>query len=317
MILMRSRHLLSFLVLSLTVLTVGCAEPPTAAVEAAKGRLAAVATEGSTYAADAYETAEEAASRLDTELETQAASFALFREYERASELIAAVETAVDGVESAIESEKQRLRNETNGVVADAERAATNAQDSITAIPPEDLPEEQASAWDSDLAGVETSITETGRLLAGEQLYDARREADSALGAANGINAAITAHVAEVERVRQEAADRRARGYVTIPTAVMADGQRLAAGDYLLRLAEEAPAASDTGPDGRWVEFVDGEDVAGRGLAVVIPDSEISEVSESGSPRNEARIVALKGGEYVRVWLNRDGVNYLVHMPPA
>jgi len=27
--------------------------------------------------------------------------------------------------------------------------------------------------------------------------------------------------------------------------------------------------------------------------------------------------VALKEGDYVRVWLNREGVNYLVHLPPA
>jgi hypothetical protein len=25
----------------------------------------------------------------------------------------------------------------------------------------------------------------------------------------------------------------------------------------------------------------------------------------------------LKGDEYLRVWINRGGVNYLIHMPPA
>jgi hypothetical protein len=32
-------------------------------------------------------------------------------------------------------------------------------------------------------------------------------------------------------------------------------------------------------------------------------------------PRNEVRVDHLKGGEYIRVWLNRQGVNYLIHMP--
>jgi hypothetical protein len=30
-----------------------------------------------------------------------------------------------------------------------------------------------------------------------------------------------------------------------------------------------------------------------------------------------ARVEMLKGNEYVRVWINRGGVHYLIHMPPA
>ena len=305
------------LTLLLTLSSVGCAEPPTAAVEAAKGRLSAVATEAMIYAPDEFGTAEDTVAELDTELETQAGRFALVRAYERTSELVTSVETAVDAVESAVGTEKQRLRSETNQLVTDAERAVTTAHDSIGAIPSEDLPEEQASAWDTELAGVETSLAETGRLLGVDQLIDARREADVALTAVSEVNTAVSALVAELERVREEEVARRVRGEITIPVAVMADGQRLAAGNYVLRLAEDGRATSGTVSPGRWVEFVDGETVAGRGLAIVIPDTEIGEVSDSGSPQNEARVAVLKEGEYVRVWLNRDGVNYLVHMPRA
>ena len=313
---MRNRNLPTLLTLVLTVWAVGCAEEPPTGVDAAKGRVAALATEAGTYAQDAYEAAEAVVAQLDAEMETQAAAFALFREYERANELVASVEASADDVESAIDAEKQRLRTGTNGVVADAEQAVSTAQDAIAVIPAEDLPEEQAATWETDLAGVDTALTETGRLLAGDQLFAARTEADSALAAATDLNASITAHVAEVARVREEAAARRARGEITIPSNVLADGQRLAAGDYLLSLADNAQALSDTGPGGRWVEFLDGDDVAGRGLAVVIPDGELADVSDNVL-RNEARVVALKEGDYVRVWLNREGVNYLVHLPPA
>ena len=305
---MRNRNLPTLLTLVLTVWAVGCAEEPPTGVDAAKGRVAALATEAGTYAQDAYEAAEAVVAQLDAEMETQAAAFALFREYERANELVASVEASADDVESAIDAEKQRLRTGTNGVVADAEQAVSTAQDAIAVIPAEDLPEEQAATWETDLAGVDTALTETGRLLAGDQLFAARTEADSALAAATDLNASITAHVAEVARVREEAAARRARGEITIPSNVLADGQRLAAGDYLLRLGRSS--------DGRWLEFLDGDDVAGRGLAVVIPDGELADVSDNVL-RNEARVVALKEGDYVRVWLNREGVNYLVHLPPA
>ncbi len=314
---MKKRNLLTLLTLSLTIWVVGCEEAPTASVEVVKGRLAAVATEAATYAPDAYKTAEEVAAQLDGELETQAERFALLRSYERTNELVVSVETAIGEVESAIGVEKQRFRTETDRLVSDAEQRVSTARDSITGIASEDLPEEQASAWGSDLSVVETALTETARLLAEDQLVVASREANTALSSANEVNTAVMAYVAELERVREEEAARRARGEVTLFSAVLANGEELAAGTYLLSLAEDSPAPSETGSSGRWVEFLDGDTIAGRGLAVVIADSEIGEVSDSGSLRNEARVTVLKEGDYVRVWLNRDGVNYLVHLPPA
>ena len=314
---MKNRNLLTLLTLSLAICLVGCAEPPTAGVDAAKARLEAVANEANTYAANAYRTAEAAAAALDAELDTQSASFILFRSYERAIELIGSVETAVDAVESAIDAEKSRLRTETERLVADTEGAVTTARASIAAIPTRDLEEEQAATWDGDLATVEATLAETARLLAGDQLIGARSEAESALASANAINQTVTTLVAALEQAREEEAARRARGDVTIPSTVLADGQELSAGTYRLSLAADGPTTNTAAPRGRWVEFLDGETVAGRGLAVVIPDGDIGEVSESGTLRNEARVVVLKEGDYVRVWLNRAGTNYLVHLPPA
>ena len=281
-------------------------------VDAVKARLAAVEAEADTYASEAYGNAEDAVVQLDAELEAQAQSFAPLRDYERTNELIGSVGTMVDVVEEAISAEKERLRTETGRVVSSTEDEVTTARVSITEIPEDDLPEEQAMAWGSDLNDVESSLGETGRLLAGDQLIDAQSEANSALASAQGVNSGISSFIAEIERLREEEAARRARGEITIPSAVLADGEELSAGMYLLRLADDAPESS-----GRWVEFVSGDSVAGRGLAIVMSDGEISEVSESGMLRNEVRVEVLKEADYVRVWLNRDGVNYLVHLPPA
>jgi hypothetical protein len=104
-------------------------------------------------------------------------------------------------------------------------------------------------------------------------------------------------------------------GEVAIPRSVTADGKALAAGTYRLRLADEAPAEGAAIRAGRWVEFVANGSVAGRSLAVVIPDDEIGEIAASSYPRNEAWVAELRGGEYIRVWLNRDGSHYLIHLP--
>lgn len=314
---MTNRNLLTLLTLLITIWVVGCAEAPTAGIEAVKGRLVAVETAAATYASDAYRLAEEVVSNLDAELEVQAGTFAPFRSYERAGELISSAEAAVDAVESAISAEKQRLRTEVDRLVTNIEQAVSTAHVSIATISSDDLPEEQALAWDADLAGVESSLTETKRLLAGDQLIEAHREADLVLASAAEVNTAVMAFTAELERVREEDAARRVRGEVAIPVAVLADGQELAAGTYRLRLAGDGPVQSGRAARGRWVEFVDGETVAGHGLAVVIPDGEIGEISDSGLVRNEAQVVVLKEGDYVRVWLNRDGVNYLVHLPSS
>lgn len=116
----------------------------------------------------------------------------------------------------------------------------------------------------------------------------------------------------------QPPAGETALGSVTLPKAVKANGERLAAGAYQLRLM--AVQGADTM---RWVEFVRGGKVAGREVVTVIPQAEMKDLMtapKEAGPRPAAggtRVETLKGDDYVRVWVNRRGVNYLVHLPPA
>ena len=165
-------------------------------------------------------------------------------------------------------------------------------------------------AFQADLDGVDAALGEADTLLAGDQWEAAEQEAESARQAAMGVGTAVAEVQTALAEAREAAADRAARGEITIPRGVMVQGSRLAAGSYMLRLADEDSEAS-----GRWVEFVGADDtVAGRALAVVIPDADIGEVAKTPGPRNETRVAELRGGEYVRVWLNRGGVNYLLHL---
>jgi hypothetical protein len=109
-------------------------------------------------------------------------------------------------------------------------------------------------------------------------------------------------------------------GTVTLRTAVMADGQRLAAGTYQVRLTGDSPKPGvGQSPDAeRYVEFVRGGKVVGREVATVVPQSEIAEVAGgSRPPSGGARVELLKGDDYVRVWINRAGTHYILHLPPA
>ena len=112
-----------------------------------------------------------------------------------------------------------------------------------------------------------------------------------------------------------------ALGTATLTKAVMAGGQRLAPGTYQVRLTTEAPPpGAGQSPDAeRFVEFLRAGKVVAREVATVVSDADIKQILDS--PRRPApgtaRVETLKGDDYVRVWINRGGTNYIIHMPTA
>lgn len=110
-------------------------------------------------------------------------------------------------------------------------------------------------------------------------------------------------------------------GSVSIGRKVMADGKPLAAGSYQVRLtAQAAQPAAKGASEGleRWVEFVQGGKVKGREVVSIVPASEVKGVAKMNPPaRGASRVEMLKGNDYLRVWINRGGNHYLIHLPPA
>jgi hypothetical protein len=55
-------------------------------------------------------------------------------------------------------------------------------------------------------------------------------------------------------------------------------------------------------------------------VASIVPDAEMEHLQGQTSrrPKPGTTVVELlKGGNYLRVWINKDGNNYLIHLPPA
>jgi hypothetical protein len=106
-------------------------------------------------------------------------------------------------------------------------------------------------------------------------------------------------------------------GTVHIPKKVMADGKPLAAGTYTLRLTDQTapPVTGQTVSEERWVEFLQGGQVKGREIATVLTNTEAKTIAKQGVPMGGAKIQTLVGNEYLRVWINKGGTNYLVHLP--
>jgi hypothetical protein len=109
-------------------------------------------------------------------------------------------------------------------------------------------------------------------------------------------------------------------GTVHLEKKVMADGKPLAPGTYQVRLTpdEPKPAVGQSPDSERYVEFVRGGKVVAREVATVISAQDIDKIAKGKRPKpNSAVVETLKGGNYVRVWINRSGTNYLINMPPA
>lgn len=134
------------------------------------------------------------------------------------------------------------------------------------------------------------------------------------------VGALVATAVMPAALAAQTAAAGTSLGTVTLPQRVMADGQSLAAGAYQVRLTGDSPPpVVGQSPDAaRYVEFVNGGKVAGRVLATVISNADIAQVVKGPRPAaGGSRVDLLKGNDYLRVWINRAGSNYLIHMPPA
>ena len=107
-------------------------------------------------------------------------------------------------------------------------------------------------------------------------------------------------------------------GSVRLAKAVKANGETLPAGTYTVRLTGESPSAvvGQTPAEARWIEFVQGSKVVGREVATVLTPDELKKIAEDNPPgTNSAKAQMLKGNEYLRVWINRAGTHYLVHLP--
>jgi hypothetical protein len=109
-------------------------------------------------------------------------------------------------------------------------------------------------------------------------------------------------------------------GTVRIPRAVRADDQVLKAGTYQVRLTGESlkPVVGETPNLEQRIEFLREGRVQAHAVSSVVPASDIHQVAKERAPApGHARVDILKGNEYLRVWINKGGNHYLIHLPMA
>jgi len=110
-----------------------------------------------------------------------------------------------------------------------------------------------------------------------------------------------------------------ALGTVHLTKAATADGKPLPAGTYTVRLTAQEAKPDATGASEtieRWVELVQKGTVKGREVVSIVPQAEVKNVVKDAPPKpGTSKVQLLKGNDYVRVWINKGGNHYLIHLP--
>lgn len=174
--------LLGVAVLALTLAT-GCAKPPQVEIDGVKSALAGVEADASRYAADAWNSAQQAVNAVNAEVEAQANKFALFRSYTKTKELIAAADQSINAARDAAATAKEAAKTAANDTLAAAKTALETADAAMADLAkcrrqPKDFKKDMElmkgnyDGLAAQVAGIESAI-------ASEDYLGAKQQADS------------------------------------------------------------------------------------------------------------------------------------------
>lgn len=188
---MRKMTVLTPFLLAVLVL-VGCAKPPQAEIDEAKGAVqTAVSAEASDYAGDSLRAAQDAVAQLDQELKAQEEKFALFRSYKKASELAAAAKSAGEKAEADAKAGKEAARQAAESMMAEATTLLTEVKEMLDKAPKGKGTAADLEMMKSDLAGVESSLADAQNSFNAEKYLEAKSKIEAAMSGANGVKSAL------------------------------------------------------------------------------------------------------------------------------
>jgi len=183
--------------LAMTLAT-GCAKPPQVEIDGLKSAMDAAEQAGATtYAADAWNSAQQAMNAVTAEVDAQANKFALFRSYTRTKELIAAANQAATEAADAAVAGKAAAADAANGAlmaVQSSVEAANTAMAELAACrrQPKDF-KKDLEAMKGNLDGLAAQVANVSSAIAAEDYYGAKAQADSLTASIDTLTADMQA----------------------------------------------------------------------------------------------------------------------------
>jgi len=200
---MRNRNLYFGLVAYTLIAISGCAKPPDQAVSDVQAGIDAAKQAGAeTYAAESLSKVQDLLGQAQAEIEAQNGKFALFRNYDKAEEVLGQAKTAADTAQQDAVAGKEQARQDANAAIDSAKARLTAATDAVNAAPTGKDTRAEIEAMKSEVAALATTITEAESAAASEDYFGAKSQADGVAAKADQI-AADVAQAAEKVKGRR------------------------------------------------------------------------------------------------------------------
>ena len=184
------------MMLCLAVFMASCASVPQQDIDAAKAAVqAAKDAQADKYAAAALQSADDLTNQINTEVETQNAKFALFRNYDKVKELVNQAKAAGEKAKADAIAGKEAAKKDAEASLTAAQAAVTAAKEILPKAPKGKDTKAEIEAMTADVAGLEAAITDIQSQISKEGFLEAAAKAKSVKEKADGVTAQVQAAI--------------------------------------------------------------------------------------------------------------------------
>lgn len=186
---------------ALTMLTTSCAKLPQEELDAATAAVdAAKAVEAQRYLAADFNALQDSMNKATTMIETQKSKFSLFRSYKEAKALLATVTTMAITLKDDAVIRKEEVKNEVQTALTETTTLVEEVKALIAKAPRGKEGKAALEAIQTDLAGVEASLTEVATLVNNGDYLTAQEKVNAAKDKTNALKAELEEAISKTKR---------------------------------------------------------------------------------------------------------------------
>lgn len=183
------------------MLTTSCAKLPQEDLDAANAAVeAAKAVEAQRYLAADFNAVQDSLNKAMTMIETQKSKFSLFRSYKDAKALLNQVTTMATTLKDDAIIRKEEVKNEVQATLTETNTLIGEVKTLITKAPRGKEGKAALEAIQTDLAGVEATLTEVATLVNNGDYLTAQEKVNAAKEKTNSLKAELEEAIAKTKR---------------------------------------------------------------------------------------------------------------------
>jgi hypothetical protein len=174
------------------VVLAGCAQPPTADIDAAKQALdEARQAQAAEYAEQSWTIAQDADTKLETELDAQEHRWSAMRSYTVARQLAQDTKAAAERSRDEAIAGKDKAKTEVATLMSAARDEVGRAHAAVTSAPKGKGTEADLASLKSDTSSLDDALAEMQKLFDGGQYNEAKAKAQATIDAAKQVEAEV------------------------------------------------------------------------------------------------------------------------------